>query len=349
MNYEQPPRIELLGGRVVIDVDELLARSRATDSDVIVLSGTLLEGFGNIYSDLDLYVICERLPTQNPSSSSALVFRDDGRVRRLNEVLPDSSNILLDVQYYTFRELETLARSLRVLHAESRQTTRIFRKSLHHEDEDLIHKLLTGRILRDGTGRFSAREFFEPGMFCFLKYRNEIGGYAEFRDLVGSWAAADLSTCLYNTRSYLIAQVSATMFLAGSTNPRPKWFIRRLQSLDGTFADLKEGILSWMDGARHTVQQKREAVESGCDLIDMAYQHVRALLGTSPHYFSVEEALEMTEREFRERGTEDHDAQAELQLRNCMFRTGAPPLRLCIQSPAPTLLGRNGSSVYVGI
>src|SRR6202011_5151973 len=115
--------------------------------------------------------------------------------------------------------------------------------------------LLTGRMLQGDAARFDARAIFDPGMFCFLKYRNEVGGYPEFRDLVGSWTSGDLDTCLYNTRSYLISQVSGMMFLAGSTNPRPKWFVRRLAALNEDYGNLKRGIMSWMEGARRNERQ----------------------------------------------------------------------------------------------
>ena len=326
MNHELPSRIELLGGHILVDPYELLGRSRASDQDVIVLSGTLLEGFGNLYSDLDLYVIGDALPTKGSDVPATLVIREDGCVRRVNETLEDSANILLDVQYYTFHELDTLARSLRSLYAESRQSTQIYRKTLHQEDEDLIHKLLTGDILQDGTGRFDARERFDPGMFCFLKYRNEVGGYAEFRDLVGSWTAGDLDTCVYNTRGYLISQVAGMIFLAGSTNPRPKWFVRRLASLRPEYSDLKEGVTSWLQGGYKTERQKREAVETACELIELTYEHARALLATNPRYFSAEEALELTDREFAGRAIHDRDTHAEWQLRRRMFSRPEYPL-----------------------
>lgn len=326
MTNDLPLRIELLGGRITVDPYELLGRSRATDQDVAVLSGTLLEGFGNLYSDLDLYVIGDELPDKGPDTPAMLVIREDGCVRRVNETLEEPANILLDVQYYTFRELDTLARSLRTLYQESRQSTQIYRKTLHHEDEDLIHKLLTGRVLQDGTSAFDARQIFDPGMFCFLKYRNEVGGYAEFRDLVGSWTAGDLDTCIYNTRGYLISQVSGMMFLAGSTNPRPKWFVRRLTSLPTEYADIKDGVMSWIEGPHRTELEKREAVTSACDLIDATYKHARALLGTNPNYFSTKEALDLTEREFAGRATHDKDTLAEWQLRRRMFSPTSSPL-----------------------
>ncbi len=332
MKNELPLRIELLGGRVVVNPYELLGRSRATDRDVVVLSGTLLEGFGNLYSDLDLYVIGDELPDKGPDTPAMLVAREDGSIRRVNDTLEDSAGILLDVQYYTFRELDTLARSLRTLYLESRQSTQIYRKTLHHEDEDLIHKLLTGRVLQDGTGEFDARRIFDPGMFCFLKYRNEVGGYAEFRDLVGSWAAGDLDTCIYNTRGYLISQVSGMMFLAGNTNPRPKWFVRRLASLPTLYDDLKDGVMSWIAGPHRTEREKREAIESACHLIDATYKHARALLGTDPRYFSAEEALDLTEREFGGRATHDKDTLAEWELRRRMFCQPSSPLMMEIQN-----------------
>lgn len=337
MKNELPLRIELLGGSLVVDPYELLGRSRATDSDVAVLSGTLLEGFGNSYSDLDLYVIGEELPDKGPDTPAMLVIREDGCVRRINETLEDSANILLDVQYYTFRELDTLARSLRTLYEESRQSTQIYRKTLHHEDEDLIHKLLTGTVLQDGTGEFDARRTFDPGMFCFLKYRNEVGGYAEFRDLVGSWTAGDLDTCVYNARGYLISQVSGMMFLAGSSNPRPKWFVRRLGALSDEYADIKEGVMSWMDGSHRTELEKRASVASACDLIDATYKHTRALLGSNPRYFSAKEAYELTEREFEGRAIHDKDTLAEWHLRRRMFSHASPPLMMAIDNQASRL------------
>lgn len=319
MNADLPRRIELLQGRIVVEPWELLGRSRASDKDVVVLSGTLLEGFGNLYSDLDLYVIGDELPTKGSDVPATLVIREDGCVRRVNDTLESAGNILLDVQYYTFRELQTLARSLCTLYQEARQSTQIYRKTLHHEDEDLIHKLLTGKILQDGTGTFNAGRTFDPGMFCFLKYRNEVGGYAEFRDLVGSWTAGDLDTCIYNTRGYLVSQVSGVMFLSGSTNPRPKWFVRRLASLPPEYSDVKEGVMSWMQNAHRTERQKRDAIEFACDLIDLTYKHARGLLGTNPHYFSAAEALDLTEREFAGRAVLDKDVKAEWQLRRRMF------------------------------
>ena len=336
MNTELPLQIELLGGSIVVDPYELLGRSRATDQDVVVLSGTLLEGFGNFHSDLDLYVIGDELPSKGPETPAKLVIREDGCVRRVNDTLGEAADILLDVQYYTFRELDTLVRSLRSLYQESTQSTQIYRKTLHHEDEDLIHKLLTGKVLQDGLGDFDAARIFDPGMFCFLKYRNEVGGYSEFRDLVGSWAAGDLDTCVYNTRGYLISQVSGMMFLAGSTNPRPKWFVRKLTSLPATYTEMKEGVMAWLEGPHRTDLEKREAVETACDLIDATYQHARKLLGTHPMYFTAEEALGLTEREFSGRATHDKDTLAEWQLRRRMFSQPSSPLmaEICSQSGA---------------
>jgi hypothetical protein len=332
-----PTPIELLGGQLTVDAAELLSRSKATQRDVVVLSGTLLEGFGNLYSDLDLYVICEQLPMKASEGTPALIVREDGRVRRINEPLVSAESIVLDIQYYTFRELDTLARSLNTLYAESRRGTQIFRKSLHPEDEDLIHKLLTGRVLLDGSGTFDARKIFDHGNFCFLKYRNEVGGYAEFRDLVGSWTAGDMDTCLHNMRGYLISQVSGMMFLAGGTNPRPKWFVRKLGALGREYSTLRDELMLWMNAAHLTPGQKRDAIEAACALIDMTYSHDRWLLDTNPRYFCAEEALALTEQEFLQRDLQDRDIMTERQLRRRMFSASTSALSTLLKDPGRKL------------
>jgi hypothetical protein len=84
--------------------------------------------------------------------------------------------------------------------------------------------------------------------------------------------------------------------------------------------------MTWMHAARHTELQKREAVQTACDLIDMTYIFARALLNTNHRYFRVEEALALTEREFGEHATHDREKSAEFQLLRRMFSSAAPPL-----------------------
>jgi hypothetical protein len=331
MNTSSASQITLLDGRVIVDIDDLFTMSKAGDDDVVILSGTLLEGFGNSHSDLDLYVIGEELPVKVSHTQSRPTVREDGRLRRMNVGLGKTGGVLLDVQYYTFQELSTLSRSLRDLYEEARRGTAIYRKTLHHEDEDLIHKLLTGRVLRDRARRFDAQRTFDCGMFCFLKYRNEVGGYAEFRDLVGSWSSGDLGTCVYNIRRYLVAQVSGMMFLAGSTNVREKWFVRRLGALPDEHAEVREGVVEWLGRATLTERDKRAAVESACDLIDVTYRHARGLLATNNRYFSAEEALALTEHELAARSVGDKEAADELRLRRRMFSPVEYPLALEIR------------------
>jgi hypothetical protein len=122
------------------------------------------------------------------------------------------------------------------------------------------------------------------------------------------------------------------MFLSGSTNPRPKWFVRKLASLGPEYSELREGVMSWMYGERRAAAQKREAIATACDLIDMTYAHVRALLDTNAKYFAAEEALAITEREFAERATRDRDTMAEWQLRRRVFTDSERPMKAQIQS-----------------
>src|SRR5947209_5257614 len=44
------------------DIRRLRESVKADSDDIVVISGTLLEGYGNAMSDFDVYVICERRP-----------------------------------------------------------------------------------------------------------------------------------------------------------------------------------------------------------------------------------------------------------------------------------------------
>ena len=84
--------------------------------------------------------------------------------------------------------------------------------------------------------------------------------------------------------------------------------------------------MSWMQSAHRTEPQKRDAVESACNLIDTVYRHVRDLLSTDAKYFTAQEALELTEQEFKSRATRDKDTLAEWRLRRRMFTDTDSPL-----------------------
>jgi hypothetical protein len=128
------------------------------------------------------------------------------------------------------------------------------------------------------------------------------------------------------------------MFLAGSTNPRPKWFIRRLASLGPQFSELRSGVMQWMSAPQATDAQKRKAVETACELIDLAFDHVHDLLDTNPQFYSTEQALEITEQEFAEHAVQDRDANAERQLLRRMFNKSEAPLLAQLLGPSQRML-----------
>jgi hypothetical protein len=115
--------------------------------------------------------------------------------------------------------------------------------------------------------------------------------------------------------------------------------VRRLGSLGEEYLELRERIMTWMQGARYTQLQKHEAVETACDLIDMTYVFARELLGTNPLYLPVEEALALTERDFAERALHDREMLEEFQLLRRMFSSSPAPLFAQIEGQPRTLSG----------
>ena len=125
---------------------------------------------------------------------------------------------------------------------------------------------------------------------------------------------------------FLIGRALGHNLRAGSTNPRPKWFLRRLASFENQYTELRRGLLSWMHGARHTDLQKREGIDTACGLIDSAWLHIRSLLNTAPECFRADEALALADRELATRNSGDREAAEEFQLLQRIFDSAATPL-----------------------
>jgi hypothetical protein len=92
----------LLAGTLVIPVAELLAAARPVNGDHVFVSGSLVEGIGNITSDVDVHIVCERRPPAEGAAGSRMhrcLTRDREIIRSADEAASDifsPQGLLLD-------------------------------------------------------------------------------------------------------------------------------------------------------------------------------------------------------------------------------------------------------------
>lgn len=308
-----------LGGRLEMSWNEIIDRVKPEPDDIVILSGTLVEGIGNKHSDIDAYVITKTLPTTNKMGKHNYLGCHDGRVRQYYDYL-ENQGFGFDVEYYTPAEINEMIAEVETLHALARTSTKILRKKLAWSVEDALHKFHIGECLTnsDAYARVFPSGFWKK--LSFVQYRNRIGGYPEFKDIMGSWGSGDFETSLFVTTPYLLDQAAALCHITGATNGKQKWILKNLHRLPAHLSKLGQDILTWLDKGKPDDAAKSEAVLEACDLMERIYRELSEFLDAEPEtYFSCGEALQLIEAEYQRESYHDPQTVLEFEHRRRIY------------------------------
>lgn len=316
-----------LEGLLTISSSEVLSRAAAKPTDIVILSGTLVEGIGNRHSDVDVYVIGQEQPTvEEIGKRNFTGVTGDGRVGQVYDYL-DDGGFGFDVEYFTHDDIAGIKQKIDALYRRAMSSTKILRTRLERAEDDAIHKLHVGTVIQ-GQEAFDA--LFPPSVFekcCFVMYRNRTGGYPEVKDIMGAWVTGDLDTCLLVTQQYLTEQASGLFHLYGCSNTKPKWFLSNLKRLPEELSDLKRRIRHWFLQDKTSDDRIRTAILEACNLIDEIFEAGARALGRSPLYYSAEEAARLTDEEYARETFHDAQTQLEFAHRRCVFGERRIPMR----------------------
>lgn len=316
-----------LDGSLEISFDEVMSRAKAGDDDIVILSGTLVEGIGNKHSDLDIYVITNELPAKEKIGEHSYMGFHEGRVRQYYDYIGEKG-FGFDIEYYTPEEVVAMKKSVFDLHAQARKMTKIMRPKLRWGDDDALHKFRIGTCLTNDR-RYS--ELFEPSLWkklSFVQYRNKTGGYPEFKDIMGSWGSRDYDTSMHVATMYLMDQAAGLCHLAGITSSKPKWTVKNLQRLPGGLSEIGESVLDWIFTGWADASARREAVLMACDLVERIYRAEETLLNAEPDlFYSCADALRLTDEELAREVFHDPQTILEFEHRRLMFEGSGRDVR----------------------
>jgi hypothetical protein len=312
---------------------DLLARATCPRNSTVIVSGSLLEGLGNTHSDVDIYVFSSELPKVSEIGKRNYFKAEGDCVRQVFDAL-DNEGLCFDVEYYLESELNTIIKKLEDLYDKARHSTKILRQQLTYHEDDLIHKCLIGVEI-------AGRELSElidvasvKSKFSFVKYRGLAGGYPEFKDIRGMFYAGDMDSCYGVMRRYVEEHAMALTYVAGDTNTKDKWLIRKLRRLPANNNDLAEKVIEWLYSDVSTEARRREAILRGCDIIDLIFEAMRHHLNSNSSFFSISEALDLTEREYQREQIKDHQTFEEYEFRRRQFSGKAPTVRSFLENAA---------------
>lgn len=315
-----------LNGKITISKDEILSRVYSRPEDVVILSGTLVEGIGNAHSDFDVYVITNELPEKSEERKHNFAVYENNRLRQYYDYM-NSGGFGFDAEYYFFGELHSMVDKLESSYKAALLSTKILRAELSNSVDDALHKLFIGVVLQ---GEEKLSSILTPELhkkMAFIRYRNKTAGYPEFKDIMGAWISEDIDTALHNMRSYLLDQISGLTHLCGNTNGKPKWIPQSIKRLPQQFESCGLTVMTWLGRESQTVEQKKSKILDACDIIDDIYSHSRTLLDTGDIGYNVQDALRLTQEEFERESFHDEQTKIEFEHRRMMFCSSRRSLR----------------------
>jgi hypothetical protein len=325
--------ISILGGRYKFTFADILQRTPHESDDVVLVSGSLIEGMGNIHSDLDVYVICDSPPSATTLSGvHNYVDTQNNKVEFIYDYLtPDG--LAFHVQYLSFGELDNLAVTLNDEFQSSLSTTKIKRTFLgqslvvRNPYADFVHRAFHAIPILNAPKWHDVRSRFDADHICYLLYRTAAGGFPEFKDIWGTWLSRDYETSYRAVSEYACEQIRGLTHLCGNTNPKRKWLFYYLNALPYELKPLARRLreLFFKGCASHDDQAR--AVLHFLDLIDDVWLAYRPQFGSRAGFKTFASAISTLEAEFSAEATHDEQTILEYEHRRKQFGGEGRPLR----------------------
>lgn len=217
------PRSDFAAERGLI---EEIERLEAVDpaSDIAFLSGSLVEGLGNPWSDLDVYVITDR-----PPAGPTVIF-DGGCTVSIHYV----GELRVDYEYWPMARVRDLAERLSSFQPGSGAIVGLFSEA----EEQFVHRLVRypAPIAGDVVplqAMFSLNDLRAYQIQIGVKHLDSI-----HEDLCGMMEAGSWGVALFSAREMVAAAMDVYLHILGNTNPSRKWrasLIQRYTSLADEF------------------------------------------------------------------------------------------------------------------
>jgi hypothetical protein len=193
--------------------------ARYRNVDIAFISGSLVEGFGNETSDLDVFVLSDTViePVGDAALSADLgAFAVD---------IDFAGDIRTDTEIWTVDMVADIAARIGACDPlEWQATMRLDKAGL-----ELAHRIRVGEPLVAADRFAQLRELFGWGHVGAVLAQRFLQDYNESaEDAVGAVKAADAGAGLLNSRLALGAAADALCAVRGATNGKAKWRLHRL-------------------------------------------------------------------------------------------------------------------------
>ncbi|MCS0635802.1 hypothetical protein NX801_09010 [Streptomyces sp. LP05-1] len=327
------------------DEAEVLARIHLADGDILLLSGSLVDGSGTPSSDFDFAVIApekdERFHRDTfPRADHMRYYTSGDRVRASFDYLPDSL-LGVDVEYWTVREISDMLAAHGRLYAHMRSRARKSSSfAASAVDFRLLSRLTYGVPLANAAGFEKLASDIRPGEIAYTAFRTAIGSYPDFRDLAGMWAQGDHESALIAARKLGVDTFRGLTHAHGNTNRNPKYLARFLARLPEPLSELTGSFRRLNAYGVAGPEHAADAVLEWLDLIDLAFAEIRRVRDEAEAFVGRQEFLGLLRAELHESMSWNAEISNEYCFRAREAEEDVPALRellaaLTARRPAP--------------
>ncbi|MGC2997195.1 hypothetical protein ACPF8X_01995 [Streptomyces sp. G35A] len=287
------------------DEQDVLNHIHLAPDDILVLSGSLVDGSGTPSSDFDFCVLArekdERFHRETfPRERHMRYYTSGDRVRASFDYLPQSL-LGVDVEYRTVGEVTDMLAAHADLYAYLR--TRARKSSAFAAsavDFRLLSRLTYGVPLTNATAFEEVARLVRPGEVAYTAFRTAVGSYPDFRDLAGMWAQEDYESALIAARKLGTDTFRGLTHVYGNTNRNPKYLARFLARLPERLAPLTDRFRHLNAYGVAGPDAAADAVLEWLDLVDAAFAEIRSVRDTTEAFVSGPDFMDLLKGELHQ-------------------------------------------------
>lgn len=285
----------LLGGRINLPRQFIVDNAYLRDDDAAFVGGSLIEGIGNSYSDVDVHVVTESLlleqdidPTLHyrvlsPDRTILTGRTPQAEVFLIHTVVP-GSDVKVDIEYRTLNDVERLAKTVRETFDYATRSLVLLTKYLPARDMAFIHRLFHSQTLAGESVLARLRDEIGEARFRYLMYRWKASDYSVLLDILGAWEDGDWIRCVDMARENMVTQFQAFTHLMGNTNYHRKWILSYARRLSCDLPLLDRYISLLTAGSGSTADEQRAFILATIDFVDELFNASSVLLQGNASY-----------------------------------------------------------------
>jgi len=250
-----------------IDVTALLRAAPIPEDSIVIVTGSLVEGHGNPFSDIDIICLTNSRPTlrtarvQDPLlvqfGAGLDIIRTSLMGEECRSATDDQDRVIVAIHDYAdiwgtrydieFVTPETIPGVIKQVSASFQMLGQTFGStplSIRFVDARLLDRLLVGTPI-NGRSQYDALIHTIPGVeLCYCLYRAAFVEYAGFQDVIGAMLGRRWPMAVQLARGFVLRNVRAWLHLYGVANPNEKWVTVYLDKIESIEPSIRQAIRS---------------------------------------------------------------------------------------------------------